>query len=520
MWHPLVPVVMCGGSGTRLWPLSRALFPKQFVRLTSNVSLFQEAIQRACYAMQACPVEKTTSSERESPPILIICNEEHRFLVLGQLEEIGMPRARLVLEPAGRNTAPALTLGAFASTKNGINSEIEDLDPVLLVMPADQTIEDVSAFAQAIQKAYEVARTQDTIVTLGIRPSHAETGYGYIDPRGAETTQSLARPVSQFVEKPSAELAKRYLSEGKMLWNAGIFITRASVWKQALAGHRPDILQAVEAAWAKQSIDHLKIGATARAVTESHTQSTILVHRPDADLFKQVPSESIDYAVMEHCTKGVISASVVSLEAGWNDLGSWESVWKTLDKDSQGNAHLGDALFENSQDCLVSANGRLVSVVGLQKVVVVETPDAVLVADQGQSQSIKSLVERLGSNQRSERDIHRKVHRPWGWYDSIDEDEGFKVKRILVKPGASLSLQKHSRRAEHWVVVRGEAQVQIGEKEFALQANQSTYIPKGEVHRLSNLGSEPLEIIEVQSGDYLGEDDIVRLEDVYGRGSS
>ena len=470
--------------------------------------------------MQACPPETPENRVKQDLPLLIVCNEEHRFLVLGQLEEIGMPRAQLVLEPSGRNTAPALTLGAFASTQGGVNGEADAIDPVLLVMPADQTIEDVSAFAQAIQKAYEVARTQDTIVTLGIRPSHAETGYGYIEPQGAETSESPVRPVSQFVEKPNTELAQRYFSEGKMLWNAGIFITRASVWTKALAGHRPDILKAVQAAWAKQSIDHFKVGATAKAMNNSDPQDTILVHRPDPELFKQVPSESIDYAVMEHCAKGEVSASVVSLDAGWNDLGSWESVWKTLDKDAQGNAHLGDALFENSRDCLVSANGRLVSVVGLEKVVVVETPDAVLVADQSQSQSIKSLVERLGSQQRSERDIHRKVHRPWGWYDSIDEDQGFKVKRIMVKPGASLSLQKHARRAEHWVVVRGEAQVQIGEKTFALQANQSTYIPKGEVHRLSNLGSEPLEIIEVQSGDYLGEDDIVRLEDVYGRGSS
>lgn len=522
MQHPLVPVVMCGGSGTRLWPLSRALFPKQFVRLTTNASLFQEAVQRACYAMQACPAKDGTELSPDGEPILIVCNEEHRFLVLGQLEEIGVHQAKLILEPTGRNTAPALTLGALASIQGGHQATFQDIDPVLLVMPADQTIEDVSAFAQSIQKAYEVARSQDTIVTLGIRPSHAETGYGYIEPQGAETSENAVRPVSQFVEKPNTELAQRYFSEGKMLWNAGIFITRASVWNKALAGHRPDILKAVETAWAKQSIDSLTVGSSVgdtkgKQVGVGHS---ITVHRPDPELFKQVPSESIDYAVMEHCAKGAVSASVVSLDAGWNDLGSWESVWKTLDKDTQGNAHLGDALFENSRDCLVSANGRLVSVVGLEKVVVVETPDAVLVADQRQSQSIKSLVERLGSQQRSERDIHRKVHRPWGWYDSIDEDQGFKVKRIMVKPGASLSLQKHARRAEHWVVVRGEAQVQIGEKVFALQANQSTYIPKGEVHRLSNLGHEPLEIIEVQSGDYLGEDDIVRLEDVYGRGSS
>ena len=551
--NPLIPVVMCGGSGTRLWPLSRALFPKQFVRLTSPLSLFQEAIQRASYALQAMPQSNASS------PIFVVCNEEHRFLVIGQLEDLGMPQAQLLLEPSGRNTAPALTLGALAALEYGQkgrkghedDKDHEAMDPVLLVMPADQTIEDNSAFAQAIQKAYEVARSQDTIVTLGIQPSHAETGYGYIEPEGSgsdssqssnisNTQANAVRPVVQFVEKPDAQLAQQYFREGKMLWNAGIFVVRASVWTRALAGHRPDILQAVKAAWDKKTSERMPVGlrgaqpihasasssassssnANKNTDTSANEASHVLISRPQAELFRDVPSESIDYAVMEHCSKGEVSASVVGLNAGWNDLGSWESVWKTLEKDPQGNARLGDALFENSRDCLVSSNGRLVSVVGLEKVVVVETPDAVLVANHSQSQSIKQLVERLGSNQRSERDIHRKVHRPWGWYDSIDEDEGFKVKRILVKPGASLSLQKHARRAEHWVVVRGEARVQVGENEFLLQANQSTYIPKGEVHRLSNPGVEPLEIIEVQSGDYLGEDDIVRLEDVYGRSSS
>jgi mannose-1-phosphate guanylyltransferase/mannose-6-phosphate isomerase len=489
---PLLPVILCGGSGTRLWPLSRALFPKQFVKLTGDQSLFQESVQRAL----AC--QRITGAKVNEDRLLIVCNEEHRFLAQGQLDDGLQSKVDLILEPEGRNTAPALTLAALAAG---------DSEAVLLVMPADQTIQDIEGFTEAVAQAYYLASTEDTIVTLGIKPTNPETGYGYIEP--CQTNGDALRKgvdVAAFIEKPNADKAKQYFDEGRMLWNAGIFVVRASVWLQAISAHRPDIYDAVKASWMGRTGDQLVAGARQYGFV-----------RPENKTFKQCPSESIDYAVMEKCTTGVVKASVIGLDVGWSDLGSWDAVWKHARKDSQGNASHGDALFEESQDCFVKSSGRLVSVVGLEGVVVVETPDAVLVAHQNKSQLIKNLVERLNLQGRAEREIHRKVHRPWGWYDSIDEDEGFKVKRILVRPGASLSLQKHHHRAEHWVVVRGEATVQIGEKVFLLKANQSTYIPQGEVHRLSNEQSEPLEIIEVQSGSYLGEDDIVRLDDVYGR---
>jgi mannose-1-phosphate guanylyltransferase/mannose-6-phosphate isomerase len=479
----VVPVVMAGGSGTRLWPLSRAGYPKQFLVLSGTHTLFQQAVQRV--------LALGSPTVRVGSP-LVVGNEEHRFLVLDQLGElertVGAPPARLLLEPSGRNTAPALTLAALQAVADGA-------DPVLVVTPADQTVTQPAAFTAALQRAVTVA-ADGGIVILGITPDRPETGYGYIlsDTSGAGAAAAVVR----FVEKPDATTARRYLAEGGYTWNSGMFVLRASVWLAALAQFRPDILEATRAAFAAGSTD-------ARFV------------RPDRALFAQVPSESVDYAVMEKCPGSPFDIRMVPLDAGWNDLGAWDAVWQVAEKDAQGNAAVGDALFADSRDTLVHATSRLVGAVGVHDVVIVETPDAVLVADRSRSQEVKQIVAKLTAEKRGEHTLHRKVHRPWGWYDSVDEGPRFQVKRIMVKPGASLSLQMHHHRAEHWIVVSGTAEVTCGDKKVLLSENQSTYIPLGEVHRLANPGKLPLEIIEVQSGSYLGEDDIVRFEDTYGR---
>jgi mannose-1-phosphate guanylyltransferase/mannose-6-phosphate isomerase len=480
---------MAGGSGTRLWPLSRAGYPKQFLVLSGNTSLFQQAVAR---------LQGLADSQIAVQPPLVVGNDEHRFLVLDQLRELKSEPAAVLLEPMGRNTAPALTLAALQALETAKDS---GSDPVLVVTPADHVIPDQGAFVATMRRAVRQA-AGGAIAILGIKPTRPETGYGYIRTETIGRGDAAAgtppeQRVVRFVEKPDAATAQRYIDSGGYSWNAGMFVLRASVWMAALERFRPDIAAACRAAFAARSAD-------AKFV------------RPGKGEFAAVPSESIDYAVMEKCP-GVLDIRMQELDAGWNDLGAWDAVWQVLPKDEAGNAAVGDALVADSHNTLVHATSRLVSVVGLDDAVVVETPDAVLVASREKSQDVKTIVARLGKEQRDEQVLHRKVHRPWGWYDSIDHGPRHQVKRILVKPGAALSLQMHHHRAEHWIVVSGTAEVTNGDKVIMLTENQSTYIPLGQVHRLRNPGKVPLEIIEVQSGSYLGEDDIVRFEDTYGR---
>ncbi len=471
------PVILCGGAGTRLWPLSRAGFPKQFLCLTGSDSLFQLTIRR---------VAMSGGGGRGSEP-LVVCNEEHRFLAGEQLRELDMEPRSLLLEPTGRNTAPALTLAAHAALGDGT-------DPVLVVTPADHNVADLAAFTAALRAAVMQAQS-GAIAILGVVPDRPETGYGYIRTAG-QAAPVMA--VERFVEKPDAATAQQYLDEGGYYWNAGIFVLKASVWLAALHHFRPDIAEATRLAWEKRTQD-----------------GTFM--RPGRAEFAAIPAESVDYAVMERCPGSRFPIRMVPLDAGWSDLGSWDAVWNVLPKDDAGNTHLGDVMTADSRNTFVHASSRLVGVVGVENLVVIETPDVVLVADKSRSQDVRHIVSQLSAGNREEHVTHRKVHRPWGWYDSVDEGRHFKVKRIVVKPGSSLSLQRHHHRAEHWVVVTGTAEVTCGDRTFVLSENQSTYIPLGEVHRLANPGSVPLEIVEVQSGSYLGEDDIVRLEDRYGR---
>jgi mannose-1-phosphate guanylyltransferase / mannose-6-phosphate isomerase len=478
-------VILCGGSGTRLWPLSRAGFPKQFLVLSGTHSLFQLAAKR---------LQALSNDVIDVSGSLIVTGEEHRFLALEQLREVQSAPASLILEPSARNTAAALTLAALQATEGGA-------DPVLLASPADQHIGDEPGYASSLRQAISEA-SSGAVVILGIAPDRPETGYGYIRFANHDATES-AHEVLQFVEKPSKERAAEYLASGEYAWNSGMFVLKASVWLKALAQFRPDILQACEKAWSNKTSDSLQNGWQ--------------FIRPDAAVFAQVPAESVDYAVMEKCPGSVFPIRMVDLKARWSDVGAWDAVWQVGQGDAQGNVTHGDVLLETSNNNFIHASNRLVSAVGVDNLAIIETADAVLVCDKASSQQVKNIVAQLQKNQRSEPNLHRKVHRPWGWYDSIDEGERFKVKRINVKPGASLSLQKHAHRAEHWIVVKGVAEVTCDEKVLILKENQSTYIPLGAVHRLANRTQAELEIIEVQSGSYLGEDDIVRLEDTYGR---
>ena len=476
----ILPVILCGGSGTRLWPLSRAGFPKQFLVLSGTTSLFQQAIER---------VNSLAAEDIVVGDTLIVTGEEHRFLALDQLREMPEIVATLLLEPVGRNTAPALTLAALHALDSGE-------DPILVVTPADQTVMYAPAFTKALQSSVRAA-SDGSIVILGITPDKPETGYGYIKHQGAQGVNS-EYTVAQFAEKPDLDTAERYVASGDYAWNSGMFVLRASTWLKALAQFSPAILTATQAAFTEKSVD-------ARFV------------RPDQVAFTNIPSDSVDYAVLEKCPGSVFKIKMVPLEAGWNDLGAWDAVWQVSNQDGNGNVVHGDTLMANTTNTFIHASSRLVGTVGVNNLIVVETADAILVADKSQSQHVKKIVSELVALKRSEHILPRKVHRPWGWYDSIDEGNRFKVKRIQVKPGASLSLQRHQQRAEHWVVVKGVAEVICGDKTITLKENQSTYIPLGEVHRLSNPGTIPLEIIEVQSGGYLGEDDIERFDDTYGR---
>ena len=480
----VLPVIMAGGSGTRLWPLSRALYPKQFLALNGPQTLFQQAHLR---------LKGLDATDIQVVAPCIVGNEEHRFLVLDQLREVKADPSSLLLEPVGRNTAPAVALAALQATAAG-------QDPILVVTPADQTVVDVEAYTQALQTAIRAAAGGD-IVILGITPDRPETGFGYI--HAGDAAADGAHTVQAFVEKPDRKTAEGYLAKGGYYWNSGMFVMRASRWLAALSHFRPDIAQATEASFKARATDNIFV-------------------RPDKAAFSAVPSESVDYAVMEQCPRqpeAGFKVRMVPLDAGWSDLGAWDAVWQVSPQDGAGNASEGDALIHDSRNTLVHATSRLVATVGLDNVVVVETPDAVLVADRSRSQDVKSIVTALSKQDRSEGSLHRRVHRPWGWYDSIDFGPRFQVKRIMVKPKAKLSLQMHHHRAEHWIVVSGTAEVTCGDKVIMLGENQSTYIPLGSTHRLANPGTIPLEIIEVQSGSYLGEDDIVRFEDNYGRSS-
>ena len=475
----IVPVVLSGGSGTRLWPLSREKYPKQLLPLVDDQSMLQATVAR----MDGIP--------GLGDPLLV-CNEEHRFVIAEQIRLLGK-RGKIILEPVGRNTAPALTLATLYAQREGA-------DPVLVVMPADHVILDTVAFQAAVVKAARLAET-GLAVTFGITPDCPETGYGYIQKGAPLAGETEAFRLARFVEKPKREVAETYVDSGEYLWNSGLFVMRASVWLAALEACRPDILAACRRALAEGSAD----GDFVRVVRE---------------VFAACPADSIDYAVMERLTtgqSGLPASAVIPLAAGWSDVGAWDALWKVLPKCDRGNASRGDVMLESCSDTLAISEGRLVACVGVSNLVVVETDDAVLVAHHDATQDVKKIVERLKAEQRSVAQWHRKVFRPWGWYDGVDAGARFQVKRICVKPGASLSLQMHHHRAEHWIVVSGTAQVTKGEEIFLVSENQSTYIPLGITHRLANPGIVPLEMIEVQSGSYLGEDDIVRFEDTYGR---
>ncbi|MCW8194197.1 mannose-1-phosphate guanylyltransferase/mannose-6-phosphate isomerase [Proteobacteria bacterium 005FR1] len=467
----LHPVIMAGGSGSRLWPLSRQLNPKQFLKLTDEkLSMLQSTVMRLKGVETADP--------------LLICNEEHRFLAAEQLRQLGKEKGGIILEPVGRNTAPAIALAALQLAE-------KNQDALMLILAADHLIEDNKAFHTSIDAAIPLAEA-GKLVTFGIVPTHPETGYGYIQ-KGASLSDR-GFEVSRFVEKPDEATAQNYMQSGDYFWNSGMFLFRCSRYLEELQKHRPDILEACKKAMASCSND-------------------LHFTRVDAGAFAACPEDSVDYAVMEKTT----DAAMVTLDAGWSDIGSWSAYWEVSEKDENGNSCEGDVICQNSRNTLVRAEHRLVATCGVDDLVIVETKDAVLVARRDKVQDVKKIVERIKGDGRHEHMNHREVYRPWGVYDSIGSGQRYQVKCITVKPGAKLSVQMHHHRAEHWVVVSGTAKVTNGDKTYLVSENESTFIPIGQVHALENPGVIDLELIEVQSGSYLGEDDIVRFEDRYGR---
>lgn len=469
----ILPVVMAGGSGTRMWPLSRNQFPKQFLTLHGDNSMLQETVFRL--------------HQLVTKPPMVICNEEHRFSVAEQLRLANIQNSGIILEPVGRNTAPAIALAALSCTDNGE-------DPLMLVLAADHIIKDEKAFTDSVTAAVPFAQA-GKLVTFGIVPTAAETGYGYIK-RGdnLEIDRQKGFAVAEFVEKPNKTVAQQYLDSGEYYWNSGMFLIKASRYLEELQQFAPEILTSCKAAMSSTSTDLDFI-------------------RVDKNEFEQCPDDSIDYAVMEQTQDAV----VVPMDCGWSDVGSWSALWEVSEKDQNGNAHKGDVISVDSKDNYVYSDGRLVATVGIEGLAIIDTKDAVMIAKQSEVQKVKQVVAELKAQQRGEFKHHREVYRPWGKYDSVDFGERFQVKRITVKPGAKLSVQMHHHRAEHWIVVSGTAKVTNGDKDILLTENQSTYIPVGVIHALENPGKVPLELIEVQSGSYLGEDDIVRFEDRYGR---
>ena len=484
----ILPVILCGGSGTRLWPLSRAGFPKQFLMLSGTQSLFQQAFMRLQFlASNGIEIDKN----------LIVTNEEQRFLALDQLLEVKEDAPvkapiRFLLEPQGKNTAPALTLAALDALEN-------NQDPILVVMPSDQTIQDQDGFIKALHRAIHVAK-DGAIVILGIEPISPETGYGYI--QVSNEVNRGSNSVISFKEKPNLEMAKQYINQGGFYWNSGIFVLKSSLWLKALHLFREDIAKATEKAWVNHQVDVL---------------SEVEFVRPNQELFSKIPAESIDYAVIEKCPQSIISLQMVPLNAKWNDLGTWDAVWQVAKQKVEGNVTIGDVLNSNSKNNLVISSSRLVATVSVENLVVIETADAVLVANKNSTQDVRVIVSQLEKEHRTEGGFHRKVNRPWGWYDNLDDGEKFKLKRLHIKLGASISLQKHKFRDEHWIIVRGIAEITKRNKVKLYKENEYIFIPKEVKHRVKNVGNEPLEIIEIQFGPVLSENDIIRFKDIYRR---
>ncbi|HDS0890182.1 TPA: mannose-1-phosphate guanylyltransferase/mannose-6-phosphate isomerase [Escherichia coli] len=469
----LLPVIMAGGTGSRLWPMSRELYPKQFLRLYGQRSMLQETVLRL--------------DDVDAREPVVICNQEHRFLVAEQLRQINKLSHNIILEPVGRNTAPAIALAALSAIENGD-------DPILLVLAADHIINNKLAFHQAIKSAFKFA-LQGRLVTFGIVPTGPETGYGYIH-RGQEETldEQIAYQVSRFVEKPNKETAESYIASGEYYWNSGMFMFRAKKYLEELEKFRPDILDACKAAiqGCKESDEFIKV---------------------DRDLFIACPDESVDYAVMEKTTDAV----VVGLDADWSDVGSWSALWEVSPKDDKGNVLTGDTFLHNANNYYINTDEKLIAAIGVDDLVIINTKDAVLVVNKDQVQDVKKVVEYLKANHRSEYKRHREIYRPWGRCDVVVQTERFNVNRITVKPGAAFSMQMHHHRTEHWVILSGTGEVTIKDQKFLLTENQSTFIPIGAQHRLENPGKIPLELLEIQSGSYLGDDDIIRIKDQYGR---